>query len=405
MNVLIAHNRYKIRGGEDARSEDDVAMLRARGHTVHHYVVNNDGLSGLQLLTLPVRSIWSQSDYRKIREIIRHERIDIVHVHNYQPLISPAIFHAAHREGVPAVMTLHNYRLICPAGQFLREHRICEECVGKSFAYPGIVHACYRESRIMTGAVAAGLAAHRWIRTWDRSVSAYIVLTEFARNKFTQGGLPAAKLYYRPNFVPDTGVGKGRGGYVLFVGRLSPEKGINVMLDAWKTIGSSVALKIVGNGPLKESVETAVKQIPSVELLGRKTPQEVYDIMGNAAAVLVPSVWYEGAPQVILEAFAKGTPAIVSKLGGMESMVDHQRTGLCFEAGNAGALASAVTELISNRESLDRMRQNARAEYEEQYTEPISYDRLLWLYQSLRAGLPVPAYAANRTNSPRLPSA
>lgn len=367
-------------------------MLRARGHYVHHYVAKNQEINGLQALTSSARGIWSFGDYSKIRSILRNEGIDIVHVHNYQPLISPSIFHAAQREGIPAVITLHNYRQICPGGQLLREGQICEDCLGKAFFYPGVVHGCYRGSRAATAAVAASLGLHRWLGTWDRTVSAYIVLTEFARRAFIRGGLPASKLYYRPNFVTDNGIGTGNGGYFLFVGRLSPEKGLPVLLDAWKKMDNCLPLKIVGEGPLQAITESLASKTRGVHFLGPKTRREVYELMAGAIAIVVPSEWYEGAPSVIMEAFAKGTPAIVSRLGGMESMVDHGRTGLFFDPGDSSALAAAIGELLGQPGLLAQMRRYARAEYEDKYTEDVSYDMLIWLYKTLKRGLPIAGY-------------
>jgi glycosyltransferase involved in cell wall biosynthesis len=393
LRILIAHNRYKLRGGEDMRSEEDAQMLRERGHYVYQYAVDNDSIGGsFGLLTLPARTIWSQRDYRAIREIIRRERIDVVHVHNYLPLLSPAVFHAAHDEGIPSVFTVHNYRQICPGAQLLRDGKICEDCIGKFLPYPGVLHSCYRGSMMASAAVAASLTAHKLLCTWSKKVDAYIVLTEFSRQKLSEGGVPANKMYYRPNFALDNGAGDGSGNYALFVGRLTHEKGLDIVLEAWKKIGTRLPLKIAGDGPMRGAAEKAAREMPGVQFLGQVPREQIYELMGSATLVLIPSLWYEGAPAVIMEAFAKGTPAVVSRLGGMASMVDHGRTGLCFDPGSSEALLLAVLDIVSDTERYQQMRRNARLEYEHEYTEQVSYDKLLTLYEGLHAGLPISSF-------------
>ena len=249
---------------------------------------------------------FGASGHEKIRETIREIKPDIVDIHNFFPLISPAVYYAARDEGVPAVQTLHNYRLLCPNSAFMRSGRVCEDCLGKFFPYPGVVHACYKHSHLMTAAVASMIAVHRALNTWNNVVSAYVVLTEFARQKFIEGGLPPEKLYLKPNFLVDPGAGDGKGGYFLFVGRLSEEKGVDILLKAWRKLPQNIRLKIVGTGPLEMDVAAMALGMPNVEVHAAVPIAEVYDLMGAATAVILPAVWYEGLPRVIMEAFRPG---------------------------------------------------------------------------------------------------
>jgi len=329
---------------------------------------------------------WNSSLKGKFEQAIRQHRPDLVHVHNTFPLASPAVIHAAKAEGVPVVMTLHNYRLLCVNALFFREGRVCEDCLGR-LPWRGVVHGCYRDSRLASLGVASMLALHRALGTWNL-VDRFIALTEFARQKFVEGGLPAEKIVVKPNFVhPDPGPGEGRGGYALFVGRLSPEKGVRTLLRAWGLLGGRVPLKVVGDGPLAGEVREAARRLPGVEWLGRKSPEEVYALMGEAAFLVFPSEWYEGFPRVLAEALAKGLPILATALGSQASIVADGRTGLHFRPGDPEDLAAKVEWLLLHPEELRRMRREARAEYEAKYTAERNYQLLMEIYgQALEAG-------------------
>ena len=239
-------------------------------------------------------------------------------------MISPAAYYAARAENVRVVQTLHNFRILCPNAIFFREGRPCEDCLGRSIPWPGVVHKCYRGSRTASAASAAMLIAHRTLGTWQKAVDVFIALTQFSRKKFIQGRLPAEKIAVKANFVyPDPGIGAGTGEYAVFVGRLSAEKGLDTLLDAWKVLRENVALKIVGDGPLAAIVEEAAANDSRIEWLGRKSAEEVYALIGQAKFLLCPSNCYENFGRVIVEAFVKGTPVVASDLGAMAELVDH----------------------------------------------------------------------------------
>jgi glycosyltransferase involved in cell wall biosynthesis len=201
MHILAVHNLYQIRGGEDECYEAEVKLLKDAGHQVDRYEETNDRIAALSKTQMAIKTVWSQEAYQTVKRQLTGQAYDVVHVHNFFPLISPSIYYAAHEQGVPIVQTLHNYRLLCPNALFFRNGNVCEECIGKAIPYPGVVHGCYRESRTASAGVVAMLAFHRAKNTWIDTVDRYIALTEFARQKFIEGGLPAEKIVVKPNFV------------------------------------------------------------------------------------------------------------------------------------------------------------------------------------------------------------
>jgi glycosyltransferase involved in cell wall biosynthesis len=381
MNLLYVYNYYQNPGGEDEPFTAEAALLEAQGHKVMRYSMHNDSINGMNPLLLAGTTIWNREAYAAIRRLVRENVIDVVHFHNTFPLISPAAYYAAKAEGARVIQTLHNFRLICPGSLLSRSGRVCEECLGRGTYWPGVVHACYRDSRIQTAAVAAMLIGHRLAGTWNRQIDLYVALTEFARNTFVRAGFPAERITVKPNFVqPDPGLGTGRGGFALFAGRLSPNKGIEVLLDAWKTLGSRLPLKIAGDGPLLGRVKEAAANVAGIEYLGRQPRENVLALMRNATALIFPSVWYEGFPMTILEAYASGLPVIASDLGSMASIVADKITGLRFKAGSAQELVSTVGWLLGNPSEIPDLRRNARLEFTTKYSAAQNYTQLIRIY-------------------------
>jgi glycosyltransferase involved in cell wall biosynthesis len=337
-------------------------------------------------LALAGKTLWNRQTYRALRNLIHEVDADLVHVHNFLPLLSPSIFYAASAEGIPAVQTLHNYRLLCPQAQFFRNGQVCEACLGKPIPWPGVQHGCYRHSKAASSGVAAMLSLHRALNTWENNVSTYITLTEFARQKYIEGGLPAAKLVVKPNFVDvDPGLGNGEGGFALFVGRLSPEKGIETMLEAWS--GLDVPLVVVGDGPLGPEVEQAAKANHKIKWMGRRPREEVLAYMKSASMLIFPSLWYEGLPMTIVEAFAVGLPVIASDMGSMSTLVAHRQTGLHFQPGNVEDLRHQIRWLGAHSDIQAAMRDAARAEFEKKYSAEQNIRLLLDIYQKARFDL------------------
>lgn len=381
MKILVAHNYYQQPGGEDQCVVSEIAMLRAHGHEVTHYRLHNDSIGEIGRLRAASRTIWSARAYRDLRDSIRAHRPDIAHFHNTFPLISPSAYYAARAEKVAVVQTLHNFRLLCARADLFRAGKVCEDCVGKSIIWPSVLHKCYRGDVGANLIVATMLAVHRSAGTWRDSVNMYIALSDASRRKLIEGGLPSAKIMIKPNFAPDPGVGAGEGGYVVFIGRLSPEKGLTTMIDAWRRHGDLPALKIVGNGPIASTLQEASRCDDRIHWLGAQSLDVVYSLIGEAACLVLTSECYENCPRVVIEAFAKGTPAVVSGLGAMAELVEHGRTGAHFKPGDPDDLAEKVRDVLVDSARLKQMRRAARGVYEGKFTEEVNHARLMNIYE------------------------
>jgi len=382
MKILLVHNFYQQPGGEDEVFRTEYELLRAYGHEVKQFTVHNDECNSMSRLALAKATIWNSGIARELGEMVRRERFDIVHFHNTFPLISPAAYSAVGAEGAAVVQTLHNFRLLCPNSLLFRDGKPCEDCLGRATPWPAVAHKCYRNSRLATLAVAANITIHRRRGTWVDDVDLLIATTRFARDKFLRNGLPFDKIVVKPNFLhPDPGVGDGAGGYAIFVGRLSDEKGVRPLLSAWQNFNIPIPLKIIGDGPLAEQVKEAAARNDKIEWLGRRQLAEVYDHIGRAKMLIFPSECYETFGRVAIEAFAKGTPVIASNHGAPADVVEDGRTGLLFTPGDAPDLALKVHTLLSNDGALSRMRQAGRAEFEAKYTGERAYEQLMDIYE------------------------
>jgi glycosyltransferase involved in cell wall biosynthesis len=381
MKILLCHNYYQQRGGEDQSFKDEAWLLESHGHDVIRYTRHNDDIADMSRRHVAAKTIWNRRTYNELRSIIQRERPDVMHCTNTFPLISPAAYTAARKERLPVVQALRNYRLLCPSATFLRDGSVCEACLGKAIPWPGVLHGCYRKSRSTTAVIATMLSTHRLLKTWKRSVSLYYSLTQFAREKFIEGGFSAERVVVKPNFIrTDAAPGDGSGGYVLFVGRLSPEKGIDTLLEAWSRMATNTTLKIIGDGPLADRVRQAADTDNRIEWLGQKPLDDVLTLIGDAACLVMPSVWYETFGRTIAEAFSRGTPAIVSKMGAMQELVNHGRNGYHFEPGNADDLAQKVQQILADPTQLADMRRAARKEFEDKYTAEANYQKLMAIY-------------------------
>jgi glycosyltransferase involved in cell wall biosynthesis len=294
-------------------------------------------------------------------------------------LISPAGYAAAHDLGIPVVQTLHNFRLLCPNALFLRQGRQCEDCLGRSLAWPGIVHACYRGSRPATTVVAAMLGWHRLRSTWREGVDTYITVSQFARAKFIAGGLPADRLVVKPNFLTtDPGVGAHDGRFALYVGRLSEEKGIHTLLRVWDESNPGLPLRVVGGGPLERLLSEAP---PGVEWLGWQPRERVLAMMQRATMLVFPTECYEGFPMVILEAMATGLPIVATSLGSLPEILEHRRTGLLIAPRDPQSWAVTLRSAVDYPDELAAMGQAGRRSFELSYTPEAGYSRLMEVYR------------------------
>lgn len=387
MKVLMIHNYYQqsAPSGENASFEAEVALLRRFNVEVILYTRDNAEFDGYNLLRRVLQgtgTVWSCRSWRDFPSVITSAEPQVAHFQNTFPLVSPSALWACHLRETPIVLSLRNYRLLCPNALFFRDGHACQDCLGKLVPWPGVLHRCYRGSRAATGAVATMLVTHRLLRTWQRTVDVFIALTEFARRKFIEGGLPADRIVVKPNFVePDPGPGPHDGGYALFAGRLSVEKGVRTLLAAWERLGPGIPLKIAGDGPLAGEVARACERNPQIEWLGAQPLERVHALMGAAALVIAPSECYETFGRVIVEAYAKGTPVVASDLGAMAELVEDGRTGLRFRPGDPGDLAAKVEWAWTHPRELAAMGREARREYEEKYTAERNYQQLMEIYR------------------------
>ena len=386
MKVLIAHNYYRQPGGEDQVFASESKLLEDHGHEVIRYSVRNTDAVGYSGARMAATAIWNQRTYSQLRDLIRKERPGIAHVHNTFHLMSPSVHHAAKAEGVPVVQTLHNYRLLCANAMLLRDGRICEDCLGKRLPWPSVYHGCYRGSRVASLGALLSITSHRLVGTWARCTDVLIAPSDFQRRKLIEGGLPEAKIVVKPNFIyPDPGLRSGNGGYAVFVGRLAPEKGIETLLEAWKTLGGEIPLRILGDGPQADLVARTAREVPGVTWLGHQGREQVHEIMGGARCVIVPSAWYEVLPMVVLEAFASGAPVVVADLGALAELVQVSKAGLRFAPGDPTDLARQVRRMFDGSVDVPTMRARARAEFEAKYSAAVNYEMLLAIYRTAGA--------------------
>jgi glycosyltransferase involved in cell wall biosynthesis len=383
----MAHNFYRQPGGEDRVFENETALLEKNGHEVLRHEDHNDRIHDGPVAAAR-DAVWSSQTFQSLDRLTHARAINLAHFHNTFPLISPAAYYAVRRAGVPVVQTLHNFRLICAGGMLSREGAVCESCIKHRSLLPGIARACYRESRPATAAVATMLAVHRAAGTYQKQVDCYIALSQFARRKFIEGGLPPDRIVVKPNFVsPDPGAGKGHGDYALFVGRLAQDKGVKTLAAAWRPL-HGIPLRVAGDGPLRDA-----HWPQGMVWLGAQPQDRIMTLMQDARVLVFPSTSYECAPMTIVEAFACGLPVIASNLGSIPEFVQHGYNGLLFRPGDPEDLASKVRWAFDHPEELGAMRLNARREFEQKYTGERNYKMLIATYEAaiehMRRDLPI----------------
>ncbi len=373
--VLVMHNAYQQRGGEDMVCEAEIEMLRNRGHAVEVLHRHNDELMTASRLRVAAETLWSLRSAAALDELIDRFAPDVIHSHNTFPMISPSVLWTAARRRVPVVQTLHNFRLLCPQAMLLREGMVCELCIGR-FPWDGILHGCYRGSRPQTSVVAAMLGVHRALGTYRDKVTRFIVLNEFCRRKFIEGGLPAKKLMLKPNFVDFPPPFEGERNGVLFVGRLSQEKGIEVLAGAMAR-SSGIDVRVAGSGPAADRL----RGIDGVTLLGSIGKAQVREQMTRAMVLVLPSICYEGFPRTLAEAYASALPVIASRIGALAELVQDGVTGLLFEPGNADDLAQKLAWAAAHPVQMRELGHNAREEYEAKFSADRNYAMLMDIYR------------------------
>ncbi|SDK33690.1 Glycosyltransferase involved in cell wall bisynthesis [Catalinimonas alkaloidigena] len=387
MRVLFIHNFYQIAGGEDTVFRAEKALLEERGHAVEALLFDNDAIQSTKdkLLT-GLRGLYNPVSATLLRQKIQAFRPDLIHIHNFFPLASPSVFYEADRQGVPVVLTLHNYRLLCPSAFLYHDGQIYEANVHCIFPIDGIRKGVYRDSRMQTANLGIITGMHKLLGTFRKKVSRFIALTEFGKQKFLDSSLHLSpeQIAVKPNFTEDLGLGyEEREPYFLFVGRLSEEKGIDNLLQAFRA--APFPLKIIGDGPLRSKVEAVAAENPQLEYLGFQEKSQVIEAMKQCTALLFPSLWYETMGMTILEAFSTGTPAIASRIGGPADIVVNEYNGLHFEPHDWQQLRAHVDRLLQEKTLLKKMQAGARESYERHYTPERNYQQLIRIYEDVLA--------------------
>jgi len=365
-------------GGEDVVVESERQLLTAKGHEVVQYVKENSEIKNFTVwdkVQLLLNSAYSAESFKQVEQILLREMPDVCHVHNTMPLITTAVYYVCEKYSIPVVQTLHNYRLLCSNALFFRDGKVCEECLGGS-TYHGIKYGCYRNSRIQTYAVARMVEKNKKWGTWNEKIDRFIVLSRFSQKKMVQGGFPADKLGIKPNFFfGDPGFSTEQADFFVFAGRFEESKGVQVLYDA-TVRNEEIKIKIAGSGPQ----EKILRNLASADFLGQIAKNDLLEVIKKSIALVFPSVWFEGMPMTIIEAFACGKPVIASNLGVMAELITDGKTGILFEPGNSDELRDKMIWAMNNKEKMAEMGKNARKEFEEKYTAERNYDLLMNIY-------------------------
>jgi glycosyltransferase involved in cell wall biosynthesis len=381
VRILIIHNRYQQRGGEDTTFEQEVALL---SQTEEVQTLTFQNFSGWKGAAQFILSIWNIFSAAKVRKSIRQFQPDVVHVHNWHYAVGPVVVRSVHNREVPVVLTVQNFRLLCPSATLLYKNSLFLDSLHAGFPWKAIRKKVYRNSFLQTFWLAFIIWVHKKIGTW-KMVDRYIVQTGLAKSLFISSSLGTSESQFsiKPNFVVDPGVGLNRReDFFLYIGRLSEEKGIKTILEAFKN--KIYGLYIGGDGPLKEDVLNASKADPHIRYLGLLDKNSVQEMMRRCSALIFPSIWYEGMPLTLIEAFALGTPVIASNLGAMASMITDGYNGLHFEAGNARGLSEKIDFWESlSKDGRKLFSDHARTCYEQIYTSEKNREQIMAIYQSV----------------------
>jgi len=374
MRILTCHNRYLIRGGEDVSAATEVDMLRSAGHEVEFLLWDNREVEEIGRLRTAARTIWSMPAYRHCEALLAGGRFDVVHVQNFFPLISPAIVYAARRHGVPVVQALRNYRLFCSNSMLFRDGAECTRCVGLPMPLHGIRHRCYRDSMAGSLVLAAMSGIHRLAGTWTRHVQAFVAVSGYVRDRYVEAGFPAEKIHVKPNAlaieaVPPPAARQDR---VVYFGRLSPEKGVHVLIDAWRKFEGATELHIIGEGPALASLRQQAAGDLRIIFRGRLDHGDVLAEVAAAKLTVQPALWGDPFPRTVIESFAVGTPVLASAVGGMTEAIADGIGGQLLPAGDADALAAALRAWLADEELWAEQSALAQEKYRNRYSARVN---------------------------------
>ncbi|OXM53943.1 glycosyltransferase family 4 protein [Amycolatopsis alba] len=389
MKVLVIHNRYRSEqpSGENNVVDQETALLAEAGHEVSLFERRSDDIAEMSLprkAIVPLQVPWNRAVRADLARRLADDRPDVVHIHNTFPLLSPSVLAACADAGVPTVATVHNYTLICPPGTLYRDGQVCTDCVGRS-PVPAVRHGCYRGSGLATVPMAASLMLNR--ARWWSGVSRFFCISKAQREVLIAAGMPADRLGVKYNYVADPGkTRQGTGEHLLFLGRITAEKGIGLLMNAWDLLvaagGPLPPLVIAGTGPMQDEVARWAEGRDDVRYLGLQSKEECRDLIARSNAVLAPSEWLETFGLVVVEAMAAGVPTVAAAHGAFRELVEDGVTGLLHEPGNPEALAASLREIVGDAERNQEMGWAARLVYEQEFTPKVGLERLIGGYQA-----------------------
>lgn len=389
MRILLVHSAYQQFGGEDSVVKAETELLQQHGDDVRIYSRHNDEIKqfgGVQKALFFPQTIYSWKTANDLEAVVKEFQPEVAFIHNVYPLISPAAYHKLHALGVPAVQVLHNFRPFCPNGFYYTQGRICEACKDGDYLN-AVRNRCYKDSRVFSGLYAAMLGLNR-MAGMVQKISGFICLTEFFRIKMREAGVPESKLFVRPNFVdaPPLNGQTPANDYVLYMGRLSPEKGCRTLIRAFEQL-PNVKLKILGSGPMEQELrdEVAQKGLRNIEFLGFKTGADKLTVLRNALCLVLPSEWYENFPVTVLEAFMAAKPVIASRMGGLPYIVEEGKSGLLFESGKPEELAKKIRRLVDHPQEAAQMGACGRALSETKYGPQQAYNNLMSIFSQVQS--------------------
>jgi glycosyltransferase involved in cell wall biosynthesis len=386
MKILFLHNQYIISGGEDVSTQSEIDLLKEHGHDVDVVYATNDDLKKSSSIKIAIDTIWSVGFYNKVKNLISKNNYDLIHVQNFLPIISPSVFYAAKKMGVKVVMSVRNYRLICPNALMYVNGHICDDCVGKTVPYPSISKKCYRESLPATAVVSSMLTLHNVLNTWNSKIDGYIAISDFVKGQLARGGINPDKIYVKYNFVknPPAFVAKPAGEkQFLYLGRLSTEKGIDFLLEAFKSEElKNTVLNIIGDGPKADAVLQAAQINSNIRYLGKLPINKAYEILAQSWALIFPSQWHEPFGRTVVEAFSAGTPVIGASVGGVTELIKDNYNGFLYNSLDVKDLINQTIRMI-NCMNYEQIRLNARKSFEESFTAANNYEQMLNIYNKV----------------------
>jgi len=404
MRVLLVHNYYRYFGGEDMAADNDFRLLASHGIQVRLYSRHNREIlryGPWEKAMFPVRAIHSPDTVESLDRALHDFPAEVAYVHNVYPLISPSVYTALARRGVPVVQVLHDYRPFCANGWLYTQGSACERCTGGRH-WHAVIHKCMHQSRTISAIYAASLWNLKRCGAFDR-VSMFLCPSEFSRLQAIKNGIEPARLRVRPHSIDARAIppGTGRGEYFLYLGRISREKGLDTLLRAFERLPEA-PLRIAGAGPMEEEVRGRLSGpgMRHVQMLGFQTGEAKLDLLRNARAVIVPSESLESFGLTVLEAYAAGRPVIASDAGALPYLVEDGVTGVIFPRLDAGALRSRVLGLMEDPVAAMRMGSQARLRAEQEYSPDTGYQRLIAILREARgtAGERAAAVETGREN-------